>query len=229
MIALSLAEKGYRVFPVTGKVPLISDWPALATTTEKQIRTWWARFPDAGVGIATGGGLTVIDLDEKNNLHGIQEWAAWTAEHGIAWTATVNTPSGGQHVYFRGTDEARSRTGVLPGVDVRADGGYVVAYGDVPQLADLPELPGVVAELIGSRRAGAQGASAEGRHVGPAGVLAAVEHEVFAVEIAPEGTRNHALNRAAFNLGQLVGDHLTEEDVQERLTAAAAEVRTFFW
>jgi hypothetical protein len=54
---------------------------------------------------------------------------------------------------------------------------------------------------------------------------AALDGEYDAVTNAPEGERNDTLNRAAFNLGQLVGaDHLKENDVIEVLTQAAEYV-----
>ncbi|MGH9242722.1 MAG: hypothetical protein ACRD29_00035 [Acidimicrobiales bacterium] len=75
------------------------------------------------------------------------------------------------------------------------------------------------------------------RATGPtAGVLTPVRHatrwagaalvrEVMAVRRAPEGCRNHALNRAAFALGQLVGGgHLDADTVTQALAAAALSV-----
>lgn len=203
--------RGYRVHPVVGKIPILQDWTNAATTDPPDE---WTE-----VGIATGRGLVVIDLDVKHGVDGVAVWSAWAEDHGVEWEPTVTTPSGGQHIYFRSDKPLRNRTGMLPGVDVRAEGGFVVAYGDVPPLDDLPELPDVVAELIGERRSG----SGSQRHVGPVGIQNAVEREVFELEITPEGRRNDRLNLAAFNLGQLVGDQLSEEYVIERLSAAADE------
>jgi hypothetical protein len=54
---------------------------------------------------------------------------------------------------------------------------------------------------------------------------AALRGELERLGAAPEGTRNHTLNRVAFRLGQLVGaGHLDEADLAARLVAAGVAV-----
>src|SRR4051794_20200575 len=62
--ALALAAKGCPVFPLelASKKPLIRGWPGLATNDADLIRAWWARWPDANVGIHCRG-LLVVDVD----------------------------------------------------------------------------------------------------------------------------------------------------------------------
>jgi hypothetical protein len=62
--ALALAAKGCAVFPIHRgtKKPAIRRWPDLATADPERIRTWWARWPDANVGVHTRG-LLVLDID----------------------------------------------------------------------------------------------------------------------------------------------------------------------
>lgn len=215
--AVRLAGQGYRVFPVgPDKRPLIKGWPAKATNDEMEVLGLWADRPGADVGIATGDGLVVIDLDVKNGVDGIASWTGWAEAQGVSWTSTTDTRSGGQHVYLRTREKFGNRVGLLSGVDVRAEGGYVVAYEDVPALKDLPRLPSEVSELLQGK------VEAETtRTVGPGGIKAALDMELFKVEICEEGMRNHVLNAAAYNLGQLVGPHLDEDDVIEQLTEAA--------
>ena len=83
--------------------------------------------PAAGIGLATGegSGVWVLDLDVKNGVDGL----ASIAHMDIPDTYTVETPSGGRHLYFLHAEGVRNRAAVLPGVDVRGDGGYVVAAG----------------------------------------------------------------------------------------------------
>lgn len=89
----------------------------------------WTRWPFASIGICTGtdSGVLVIDLDDLQQVPDVlRSWAL--DEHPPTWRAT--TGRGGKHVFFRyDVDIAgiKSRTGVWPKVDVRADGGYVVA------------------------------------------------------------------------------------------------------
>jgi hypothetical protein len=92
-----------------------------------QVRNWWAQWPDANVAIATGSGLVVLDVDPyKGGLHSLSILLGG----GFEWpTATVRTGSGGLHFYFTVDQSVRNATGFqgLLGIDVRGDGGYVVA------------------------------------------------------------------------------------------------------
>lgn len=104
-----------------------------ATLDEAQVRKWWGLWPDANIGIATGhaltdgGDLVVVDIDGAQG----EESFALACEELFPFpdTFTVRTGSGGRHLYGRARRSVRSRTGVLPGVDVRGVGGYVVAPG----------------------------------------------------------------------------------------------------
>ena len=105
------------------------------------IDEWWGwSFPRAAVAIATGSesGIWVLDLDVKDGVNGVGDWADLVAEHGpIASTFTAMTRSGGSHVYFAWDDDTMIRNSakrVAPGIDVRGEGGYVRAFtrlGDV--------------------------------------------------------------------------------------------------
>lgn len=120
-----------------------------ATTDPAQIRRWWARSPRANVGINTGASrLVVLDLDRKDKApsaaaedvltavaDGISALEAILSADNRAWpdTLTVQTPSEGRHLYFRCPggltvpSDATGRVGYQ--IDVRAEGGYVVAPG----------------------------------------------------------------------------------------------------
>ena len=131
--ALSYAARGWPVFPCKpgGKTPLTTHGFQDATTDEATIRGWWQSTPAANIGIATGtAGLVVIDIDCKDNVSGIESWRDLCVDlHLTENTPTVETPSGGQHLYYlAGDTEIRNSAGKLgPGLDVRAVGGYVVA------------------------------------------------------------------------------------------------------
>src|SRR4051812_47708370 len=63
--ACELAALGWPVFPVNGKIPLIKNWPELASTDCEQLQKWWQQFPKANIGLVTGkrSGLLVLDID----------------------------------------------------------------------------------------------------------------------------------------------------------------------
>lgn len=146
--ALAYARVGWRVFPCWpirdgrcacgkdcctsgGKHPLSRLAPKglhNATTDEATIRRWWTSWRDANIAIRTGDGLLVVDIDPKNG--GDDSLSDLLALHGpLPDTATVITGSGGTHFYFcvDGRYRNAANLGGWDGIDVRADGGYVVA------------------------------------------------------------------------------------------------------
>lgn len=101
-----------------------------------QARAWWDAAPYANVAVACGGAqrLVVLDLDRKGGkdgpaeLHGLLS-RMYPGRLPLPLTAFSSTPSGGRHLWLRWPLEGAvpNRTGVLPGVDVKGDGGYVLA------------------------------------------------------------------------------------------------------
>ena len=144
--ALRYAARGRNVFPVhwprdgvcscgrpdcssPAKHPLTPHGLNDATTNPEQIQKWWAQWPDANIGIVTGqvSGIVVVDVDLEKD--GIESWdqlcpTGWRVQ--ILYSVTG---SGGMHLYFQApADELKSTAGTIaPGIDTRAEGGYVVA------------------------------------------------------------------------------------------------------
>lgn len=126
--ALSYAKLGWRVFPAEegGKKPLIKGWPEKASIDEKTIHDWWKRWPNANIAIATGRGLGVLDVDYENG--GARSIRRLRERGEFPITPTVETGHGCHHYFFLSSDvKNRNRTGLLPGLDWRGEGGYVIA------------------------------------------------------------------------------------------------------
>ena len=125
------SELGLAVFPVrSDKTPLTPNGFKDATIDLGRIRSLWEEHPTGGIAIRTGveSGIVVLDVDPRAG--GDESLARLEAEHGpVDETVTCKTGGGGVHLYFKhpGEKEIRSKTGRWPGLDVRADGGYVVA------------------------------------------------------------------------------------------------------
>ncbi|WP_080797910.1 phage/plasmid primase, P4 family [Arabiibacter massiliensis] len=134
--ALTYAELGFAVFPLVpgGKEPLGNLAPngfKNATKDPAEINRIWESEPNANIGIACGaasGGLCVVDVDTHNE-DGKKSLRSWLEERGATLPETVTARTGGDglHYYFRSDEACKSRTGILPGIDVKAEGGYIVA------------------------------------------------------------------------------------------------------
>jgi putative DNA primase/helicase len=130
---LPLQSGGKRPHPVLGHHGGVHK----ASRDPAQLRSWWSSYPAANVGVACGSAsrLAVVDLDVKHGVNGGESFQKflwdWRLEWPDKWHSSsipmVTTPSGGAHLYLRVPEGARvpDRPGILPGVDVKGDGGYV--------------------------------------------------------------------------------------------------------
>lgn len=210
----------------------------VATVDPLSIRRWWGRWPDANVAVRTGAvsGLVVLDVDPGHGGDATLE--ELLAQHGpLPPGVVVATGSGGRHFYFAhpgGTvrNDAGRRLG--RGLDIRGDGGYVIAppsrhasggsYVLEASGQTIPELPGWLIELLRPPPIPKR------NPVRPSGQLAhpdrwtsaAVDGELHRLKTATVGTRNDTLNRIAFRLGQIVGTGRLNQDTAERLLVEGA-------
>lgn len=148
--ACFLGGKGLAVFPVftienghcscgavdcssPGKHPIGSLVPqgvSNADTDPQIIREWWSLYPDANIGIATGDASSIVVLDVDVKSGGEASLAILEEKMGqLPDTWSVLTGGGGVHFYFQmpAADVRNSVSAVAPGIDVRGNGGYVVA------------------------------------------------------------------------------------------------------
>jgi hypothetical protein len=145
--ALSFARRGWPVAPAhavvapgkcscgredcepkdAGKHPRTSRGLHDATVDPGIISNWWQKWPDTNVMLVTGEGLMVLDVDPDSG--GDESLATLEARHGrLPETPRVITGRGGAHYYFSVPCEVRCSAGKLgAGLDVRGDGGYVIA------------------------------------------------------------------------------------------------------
>ena len=112
-----------------GKHPTTKHGPKDASRNSIQLETWWDRRPEANIGVQTGvnAGIVVIDVDPRHG--GDESLAELVREHDeLPATVEALTGGGGRHLVFKhpgGT--VRNRSNMRPGIDVRGDGGYIVA------------------------------------------------------------------------------------------------------
>jgi len=129
--ALAYLRRGWSVLPIRpqSKLPLIA-WEEYQhrRATEHEASEWFCRWPTANVGIVTGliSHLAVLDIDPRHG--GNDSVASLESTKGpLPATVEVETGGGGRHLYFQQTMPLRSRIALAPGLDLRADGGIVVA------------------------------------------------------------------------------------------------------
>jgi hypothetical protein len=137
--ALHLASVGWTIFPAppgekkSYKSAAYSDGrPWGATKDADEIRRDFDNWPNANIGIPTGAinSVFVIDIDRKNDKDGFASLAALEADHGpLPDTLQVESPSGSVHFYFKhpGFPISTKASPFAPGIDVRGDGGMVIA------------------------------------------------------------------------------------------------------
>lgn len=145
--ALGYAERGWTVVPLygfrdgrctcsdpsctqsIGKHPRIKDWVQQASTEPEIIRAWWRQWPESNLGIVTGGrsGFVALDIDPRNG--GNESLERLVREYGpLPETVESLTGGGGRHLLFQDPClPVRKRVGLLPGVDLCAEGAQIVA------------------------------------------------------------------------------------------------------
>ena len=129
--ALRYAARGWPVFPLKprGKTPITSNGFQAATTDPAKIAEWWAKHPNANVGVRTGREASVWVLD-MDGPEGAASFAELETEIGaLPDTLGQETGGGGYHLFWEWPEgiEVRNRTNARQGIDVRGEGGYVVA------------------------------------------------------------------------------------------------------
>jgi len=131
--AAVFADAGVPIFPCApgGKQPITSRGFHDATTHLGQIEAWWARFPEANIGMPTGAasGLVVVDVDVHGPVNGYEALARAQRAGLVSGPEVVaRSPSGGLHLYFPASPgvQQRSWQAGRAGVDFRGDGGYII-------------------------------------------------------------------------------------------------------
>lgn len=208
-----------------------------ASADAAQVAEWWTRWPSANVGLLTGVSFDVLDVDGDEGLQALEQTIPIDAPTCDGPSATTGR---GYHVYVAPTGLG-NRARLLDHVDWRGKGGYVVAPpslhasgrryewapGWAPEHVEIRPAPAWLLDLLRSP------APAPAPARPPAGLPGsprseaygrrALEAEAGKVALAPEGSRNDTLNRAALSLGQLVGRGvLSFDEVVNVLLVAAA-------
>lgn len=124
--AVWYAQQGFHVHPTLAgaKKPATLHGLLDATINVQTVHEWWTRNPDYNVALRTGYRFDVIDVDYSRG--GRESFAKLLHDgHVPEILGVVKTPDG-RHYYIHPTGDGNT-TNLLPGIDYRGDGGYVVA------------------------------------------------------------------------------------------------------
>lgn len=211
------------VFPLlpNSKKPAVDAWKVWATTDAGKIRRAWTQNPDYNIGIHCAG-LLVLDVDPKNggdetyeNLQRVHELLGDELQP----TRTVRTQSGGHHQYRRlppGQNVKNSAGLIGKGLDVRSQGGYVVAPGStidgrsyvVEDDREIATAPQWLIDAAGQPRTRDKDAGVRRHDEDEHAIAAARRHlNTHAVHIAEGGGRH----QACYNMAAALFDYGIEE------------------
>ena len=108
------------------KHPLNRNGVKGALSSANDVFDMWMRRPDANIALATGEHFFVVDIDLKSG--GIESWNKFSSKFKTPKTLCCKTGGGGKHLYFKSSGKKiANRVSVLPGIDIRGVGGYVLA------------------------------------------------------------------------------------------------------
>ncbi len=138
--ALRLGSSGLAILPCNlRKIPQIKDFKNAASSDLEQIKMWFDGRNDYVPGLPTGerNGIVVLDVDRKGNVDGFNSLATLGIDPDKLSPVGATTQSGGAHYYFQYEDGIGcSNAGLPPGLDVRGEGGFVIAQGAVTDIGE---------------------------------------------------------------------------------------------
>ena len=160
MMAVELPKSELRVFPLHGireGACTCSLGPKCKSIGKHPLVRWKEyddnlKGPSGGYGIQTGryNGIFVVDLDVSETKDGISALLELAQDRAIPDTLSVQTPSGGVHLYFRLPADAHvptTRGVVALGIDIKGEGGFVVGPGSPHKSGGTyQEVPGELAD-----------------------------------------------------------------------------------
>jgi len=142
------------------KKPLTKHGFKEASNDPETIAAWKATYPNANIALPTGSinDLVVVDVDIKGGVNGLASLQHLEDQVGTLETYTVKTPSGGFHYYFKHPNEPiKNRVNFRDGIDIRGDGGYVLAVGSsidgneytaIDETQTINPLPALLRDLL---------------------------------------------------------------------------------
>lgn len=253
--ALEYLEMGFSVIPIMprGKLPQANVLPGYgerkaswvkyqrALPERSEVEDWFATRPRLNLAIVTGkvSNLVVVDIDNPEALDQFED--IFYPDYDGDQTDWFVRTGRGYHVYFNYPEgvEIRNRTHFREGIDIRADGGYVLAPPSIhpsgrqyrwdheiaPHILVRPNLPASLLDLL--VRPESERPTFKPVRATFGSPLARHLFDRFLRELARSEPDNHnnTLNRVAFQLARIVAaGALDEGECREALRIEALAV-----
>jgi putative DNA primase/helicase len=243
--ARKYAERSWAIFPLLSetKKPATKNGHNNATAETSAIEEWWTTNPTYNIGIATGAvsDIWVLDVDGESGEKAI---AAFEAKFSPLPNTVQAQTKRGRHIYFRhpGQRVPCSSSKLGPKLDVRGDGGYIVAAPSIhpdggeyawdadhhPESVEIAAAPSWLVELVvnnknkstSDKKSGEATSDKEDRKNANRLAKEIANHAAKAAQ----GERNDTLNKASFKLGQHVGAKCLARAAVENMLIEAAGI-----
>ena len=180
-----------------------------ATLDPNRFDAMLRNYPGGYLALRTGTAsqLLVIDVESRvDTTHGVtglevlDQWEQWTNGVGLPQTLTARSDSGGLHLYYRSSAALHSMTRVLPGIDIKCEGGLVGAVGSrtgrrtwVDPAVPVADAPADLITWLGARSMNRGPGGGGGRSPG-------YDFKLFTHEGCPDGHRDSFFNDLLFRL-----------------------------
>lgn len=218
-IALQYIMQGLSVLPLLprDKKPAIKGGLSNATREVNIIIPWYAAHPEHNIGIACGAksrNLIALDLDVSDTKDGTAVLADFEEKYAeLPHTAAVKTGSGGVHYLYLANEHVQSSVNAILGVDIRAEGSYIVAppsihpngntYEWIHPLSELAEANQAVYDFI--------------KHVQPKNQGDKSENRFKLPDQIKEGERDNTLFKYACQLQEFGA---TDDEIAQKINEA---------
>ncbi len=219
---------GWSVIPLKphSKHPLVK-WKEFQSrlATEDEVENWKRQFPKANIAIVTGkiSNLVVLDIDGQEGKDSVIRLGGIPDS-----TPIVRTGNGWQAYFAHPGCPVRNFVHKMPGLDMRAQGGYVVAppsihpNGRIYRWSREPAVDSLFSPPFSLLRLLRPKSVSPPRFEGGEGQHATFQRQVQLLAASTEGVRNDQLNRAAYTMGGLVGAGRLNRAVAETSLEAIA-------
>jgi len=217
--ALALVRR-VPVFPCKAdKSPYTPNGFKDATQDPAQIGRWWARWPDALIGVPTGRKFVVVDVDLQH-----REAQDWYARGNVPTTRTHVTRSGGRHVLFLTNDRVRcSASKIWRHVDTRGKGGFIIWWPACGFEVLHPAVLAPVPDWIIARLQRSETRPYIVRSIELDNVPAKIRGIIRTITDAREGERNNLVFWGACRLRELADQHILLRDDAIDIVLEAAQ------